>query len=97
MYNDTNATVEPQLQANNNLTPVRSLSQLKPSPNPPYNTSSRKTHKATKPVQKLLKNLNIFKTLFHIVQRDLVVNIFLLDIPKISQYEQNDGNFNFFS
>lgn len=93
VYNDTNAPYEPQLQQHNHQAPARSLSQLKPSPNLAFSNNSNggKTHKATKPVQKLLKNLSVFKTLFHVVQRDLVVNIFLLDIPKLSQYDQPDA------
>jgi hypothetical protein len=82
-YNDTNLLPEPQLHvANNPANQIRSVSQLKPSPNPTsmHNLNGKKSQKATKPVQKLLKYLNLFKTLFHIVQRDLVVNIFLLDI-----------------
>lgn len=89
VYNDTNAPYEPQLEQSHKP-PARSLSQLKPSPTTgPGN--GRKSHKATKPVQKLLRNLSIFKTLFHIIQRDLVVNIFLLEIPKLSQCAQSNG------
>ena len=92
VYNDTNAPYEPQLEQSHKPA-ARSLSQLKPSPTHPSYNNGRKSHKATKPVQKLLRNLSIFKTLFHIIQRDLVVNIFLLEIPKLSQYDQSTGKF----
>ena len=96
VYNDSNALTEPQLLHTSHPTHARSISQLKPSPNPTslHNLNGKKPHKATKPVQKLLRHLNIFKTLFHIVQRDLVVNIYLLDIPKMGHVDPGDNETN---
>lgn len=59
----------------------RSWSQLKQANNNShYNQYLKQTsNKATsKPVQKLIEHLSLFRTIFQIVQRDLLVNIFLL-------------------
>jgi len=60
----------------------RSLSQLKQGHQQQFSNFTKPLHKSsTKPIQKLFDYLKIFKVIFHIIQRDLVVRIFQYKIP----------------
>ena len=76
MYNDASPATS---QKNyHKVPPKRSFSQLKHS----KASHDQQTQKSSnKPVQKLLENLKLFKTVFHLIQRDLIMNIFLFKIP----------------
>lgn len=79
----TNANSLPTSQLSVNYpVPLRSISQLKPSVQ--QNIYNRKLLNSTKPVKKLFKHLSLFRSLYHIMQRDLIVHIFLLEIPKLT-------------
>lgn len=64
--------------------PKRSFSQLKDAKTnhlSSYSKDQQTQKSSNKPVQKLLENLKLFKTVFHLIQRDLIMNIFLFKIP----------------
>jgi hypothetical protein len=80
--------------------PLRSLSQLKPSvqQNLLNNNNNKKLiNNTAKPIKKLFKHLNLFRCLYHIMQRDLIVNVFLLDKPKLSSNNNNNNVVTFMS
>ena len=57
----------------------RSWSQLNKQTNSTYAQSFKQQNNkvANKPIQKLIENISLFKVIFHIIQRDLLVKIFL--------------------
>jgi hypothetical protein len=86
---DTNSLPSSQLSVNYPV-PMRSISQLKPSVQ--HNLMGRKLINTSKPIKKLFKHLNLFRCLYHIMQRDLIVNVFLLEMPKLSNQAYNQAS-----